>query len=231
MNNRKRNAGEINAGSMADIAFLLLIFFLVVTTMDKDMGILRTLPPPIADDSDPVPVHGKNVLQIFANANNELLVEEEKHTLESLSLTTTQFLTNTDASADMPLRTLVTLDSCKRAIAYYEALEAQQPGGNTAKLRKAQSNLETVQLVGAYYGISDQAVIVFDNDPKTNYSFYIQIQDNIESSIAELRNNFCRDHFQCNYADLQSENPLHHPKIKAARTVYPQRIVEAKDAI
>ena len=59
----RRAAPEINAGSMADIAFLLLIFFLVTTTMDVDSGITRRLPPPV-DSPDNVKVKERNVLNV-----------------------------------------------------------------------------------------------------------------------------------------------------------------------
>ena len=64
MGRSRRDAGEINAGSMADIAFLLLIFFLVTTTMDVDSGLLRKLPPPIDPEAPkPPPVKERNVSQ------------------------------------------------------------------------------------------------------------------------------------------------------------------------
>lgn len=69
----RRAAPEINAGSMADIAFLLLIFFLVTTTMDVDSGITRRLPPPV-DTPDNVKVKERNVLNVLINKNNMLLV-------------------------------------------------------------------------------------------------------------------------------------------------------------
>jgi len=72
---RRENA-EINAGSMADIAFLLLIFFLVTTTMDVDSGIARKLPEKTDEQSDVI-VKEKNVLDIVVNRNNQLLVENE----------------------------------------------------------------------------------------------------------------------------------------------------------
>lgn len=64
----KREAPEINAGSMADIAFLLLIFFLVTTTMDKDVAYIRTIPKKVETDVKPPPIQEKNVYSIKINA-------------------------------------------------------------------------------------------------------------------------------------------------------------------
>ena len=60
----RREAPEINAGSMANIAFLLLIFFLVTTTMDVDKGISRKLPPIIEDEQEKPPIKEKNVFVV-----------------------------------------------------------------------------------------------------------------------------------------------------------------------
>ena len=65
---------EINAGSMADIAFLLLIFFLVTTTMDVDTGITRKLPPP-ATNEDQADVKDRNVLKVLINSHDRLLID------------------------------------------------------------------------------------------------------------------------------------------------------------
>ena len=72
-----RELQEINAGSMADIAFLLLIFFLVTTTMDVDTGIARKLPPMPEDEQieDDSQIHDRNIYVVLVNSNNQLLVE------------------------------------------------------------------------------------------------------------------------------------------------------------
>ena len=70
----KREAPEINAGSMADIAFLLLIFFLVSTTMDTDMGILKKLPEKF-NETPPIDINERNILEININSNNDIMVE------------------------------------------------------------------------------------------------------------------------------------------------------------
>ncbi|NNE32562.1 MAG: biopolymer transporter ExbD [Winogradskyella sp.] len=90
----KRSAPEVNAGSMADIAFLLLIFFLVTTTIEKDKGLLRSLPP--IDDSqvEPPIIKQKNLFTVLINRNNQLLVEDEQMELKDLRQAAIDFLDN-----------------------------------------------------------------------------------------------------------------------------------------
>lgn len=88
----KRSAPEINAGSMADIAFLLLIFFLVTTTMDVDSGITRKLPPPVDIDDDQADVKDRNVLKILVNSHDMLLVDGKPGNIDDLKDKTKDFM-------------------------------------------------------------------------------------------------------------------------------------------
>lgn len=73
---RQRDDVEIEGSSMADIAFLLLIFFLVVTTIDVDTGIGLVLPP-IPDDIEPPPIRERNMLRILVNAQGMILLDDD----------------------------------------------------------------------------------------------------------------------------------------------------------
>ena len=73
MPSKRRDLQEINAGSMADIAFLLLIFFLVTTTMDVDSGISRKLPPMPEENIDIPEIHKRNIFVVLINKNNKVL--------------------------------------------------------------------------------------------------------------------------------------------------------------
>lgn len=89
----KRAAPEVNAGSMADIAFLLLIFFLVTTTIETDSGINRKLPP--MDDSDQdVVIKQKNIFTVLLNGKDQLLVEDKLMDLKDLREAAKEFLDN-----------------------------------------------------------------------------------------------------------------------------------------
>ena len=89
----KRSAPEVNAGSMADIAFLLLIFFLVTTTIETDTGLNRKLPP-IEESEEDVIIKQKNIFTVLINGKNQLLVEDNLMELKDLRKAAKEFLDN-----------------------------------------------------------------------------------------------------------------------------------------
>lgn len=93
----KRSAPEVNAGSMADIAFLLLIFFLVTTTIEKDSGINRKLPP--IEEIDPPIIKQKNIFTVLLNGKDQLLVEDELMDITNLRDEAVKFLDNNGDSS------------------------------------------------------------------------------------------------------------------------------------
>lgn len=90
----RRQSPEINAGSMADIAFLLLIFFLVTTTMDVDTGIGRKLPPPLTGDEEPPDINERNIFTVLVNSRDRLLVEKKPGDITTLRAKAKEFLQN-----------------------------------------------------------------------------------------------------------------------------------------
>ena len=90
----RRTAPEINAGSMADIAFLLLIFFLVTTTIEKDRGLVRALPPEQPENVEPPIIKEKNLFVVIVNKNDELLVEDKPMEMKDLQEAAIAFLDN-----------------------------------------------------------------------------------------------------------------------------------------
>ena len=95
----RRKSPEVNAGSMADIAFLLLIFFLVTTTIETDSGINRKLPP-MEEQIDPTIIRQKNIFTVVVNKNNQLLVEEELTDIKDLRNLAVDFLDNGGGSGE-----------------------------------------------------------------------------------------------------------------------------------
>jgi biopolymer transport protein ExbD len=73
---RQSRGAEIPTSSMADISFLLLLFFLVTTTIDVDTGIGLVLPPPI-EEGDITKVNPENMIRVLVNASGEVLLDDE----------------------------------------------------------------------------------------------------------------------------------------------------------
>jgi len=114
MGKKQRAAPEINASSMADIAFLLLIFFLVTTTIASDKGLSIMLPPKKEDNTKPpeVDVNQRNLFKVLVNSKNQLLVEEELMPVERLKETAKKFIDNNgrDAeSSESPEKAIISL--------------------------------------------------------------------------------------------------------------------------
>ncbi|QBA63269.1 ExbD/TolR family protein [Muriicola soli] len=118
---RRGGPPEVNAGSMADIAFLLLIFFLVTTTIETDAGLDRMLPP-MEPPEDNVVIKQKNIFTVNINKSGQLLVEEELTNLKDLRSKAMAFLDNggdgtcnyckgrkDESSSDNPSKAIISL--------------------------------------------------------------------------------------------------------------------------
>mgnify|MGYP000064039504 CR=1 FL=1 len=97
---RGRESAEIDGSSLADIAFLLLIFFLVVTTIDVDTGIGLVLPP-IPDDIEPPPVRERNLMNILVNAQGMVLINEQPAAVASVRERVKDFIDNNGADPNL----------------------------------------------------------------------------------------------------------------------------------
>ena len=145
---RRGGPPEVNAGSMADIAFLLLIFFLVTTTIETDAGLDRMLPP-IEPPEDNVVIKQKNIFTVNINKNGQLLVEEELTDLKDLRTKAVAFLDNGGAPSG-------TQDYCNYCKGRRDPAASDNPGKAIISLRNDRetkyATYITVQneLVGAY---------------------------------------------------------------------------------
>jgi biopolymer transport protein ExbD len=122
---RDRMSSEINAGSMADIAFLLLIFFLVTTTIDVDKGVLVKLPPWSEEPPEVEQMKTRNVYSVLVNADNQLLVRGEPASIESLRANTKEFIMNPKKRTDMaehPTKAIISIKN-DRGTSYKTFLE------------------------------------------------------------------------------------------------------------
>jgi len=99
-----RKTPEVPATSLADIAFMLLIFFLVTTTMDVDSGLRRKLPQwaPEQQEDDQAEIKERNVFVVLVNRNNDLLVEGDYERVDNLRDRAKEFMANPYNDENLP---------------------------------------------------------------------------------------------------------------------------------
>lgn len=264
----RRELQEINAGSMADIAFLLLIFWLVTTTIDSDEGIKRQLPPPVPPDIDVPQAKEQNVFKVKVNFLDALLVEGEPADISDLKDKAKNFLVatgdgimehpigretagrnrevelitgaNGKTNAAFPERLWVRKMDVRQRIAEYEAFLAAAEDENRKKnyqkvLENWKEKLTTIELLGGdYKELPPSALISMQNDNATTYNTYLQVQNELQSAVNELRDELAIAKFGRTYKELEdlydrnTEDRSLLDKIIAVRSVYPQRISEAE---
>lgn len=151
----RRAAPEINAGSMADIAFLLLIFFLVTTTMDVDTGLTRKLPPIVEDtDVKPDEIKQRNVFQVLVNANNDLLVEGEPMLVSNLREEAKKFIIGDPNFQDvsMPEGKMTDVPVLGKMMVSKQIVSLQNDRGTSYEMYIKVQN----ELVGAYNEVREE---------------------------------------------------------------------------
>ena len=112
MARKKKSMPGINSSSTADIAFMLLIFFLTTTSMDTDKGLARRLPPPPdpnVKQNDDLKVKERNVLQVRINKDNQLMVGSEYLEVTQLRAKAKEFIANPNDEDSKPEKHVVNI--------------------------------------------------------------------------------------------------------------------------
>ncbi len=110
---KKREGAEINGSSMADIAFLLLIFFLVTTTINVDTGIGMVLPPPLDPEQEPPPIRERNLMKILVNSQGLVLMDEEPVPITEVRDKLIEFISNPENNEELAISSDAAIVSLK----------------------------------------------------------------------------------------------------------------------
>ncbi len=223
----KREIEEINAGSMADIAFLLLIFFLITTTMNLPQVHEERLPQ---KSEIQVLLSERNVLQILANKNDKIGIEGEFAELEDIKDAVMEFYVHPVGAENQPIYTNVTEKLCKDTLETLERVLKEYPDAALYKIEFGvwTKRLEAVILLGTFKALPNSATISIQLDNSTKYNTYMQVLDQIMLGLNELRNDLCEEKFGVSFVRLNGKAESDKKKISAIRQVYPKRIMKEK---
>ena len=174
----KRKVQEINAGSMADIAFLLLIFFLVATTMNTDTGLVRILPPMPPEDQkqEDIKVKERNLFLVFINGRGDIMAgasgKQEPIDLHQLTERTKEFIVNPMDDENLPEKVNRDIDL---------------PDGSKW-----------------VYPVSE-GVVSLQTTRDTGYQSYIMVQNELTRAFNEVRDEVAQRKFGAKFSDRPEE--------------------------
>lgn len=177
MAGNKRQIQEINAGSMADIAFLLLIFFLVATTMNVDTGLVRMLPPLPPEDQpveQNVKVKERNLFLVLISGSGNIMAgpsgKQEIIDIHQLKDIAKNFVLNPYDDENLP--------------------------------EKQDKEIEIADGGGTWVYPESQGIISLQTTRDTGYQSYIMVQNELARAFAEIRDEVALMKFGAKFADL-----------------------------
>jgi biopolymer transport protein ExbD len=194
-----RKIPEVNSSSMADIAFLLLVFFLVTTTIATDKGLTLTLPPKADPNQEPPDItkNQRNIYKILVNSSDRILIEDEPVTdLSDLRDEVKKFVLNFGQMDAENQALYNTLPQTLRALSEKSATSSDNP---------------------------KEAVVSFKADRGTSYEVYLEILDELQAAYYEIyaeRLNITSDQFRALDQRLDAEREMY----KRAREGFPMNI-------
>lgn len=176
MARKKKKMPGLNTTSTADISFMLLIFFLITTSMDTDKGLARRLPkPPEPDQEDAtMDIKARNILYVRINAAGQLWVEDEVNgpgypDIKELRPRVKEFVKNEQNLSKWP-----------------------------------EKHVKNIDLLGQCV-VTDKHVISVQTDRGTPYDIYFQVQNELVAAYNELRNEISKQKFGRLYEALSQE--------------------------
>ena len=201
MARKNRPTAEIPNGSMADIAFLLLIFFLVTTTIANDKGIAMLLPPKPDPNQPPPEVtkNDRNIFKILANSQDKLLVEDEPLTdVFELREMVKSFILNFGNPGE-------------EGVAIYNSLPSSMKAFSSSVRRSDYSDDPT------------EAVVSFKADRGTSYELYVQVLDQVNAAYNDVYGERI-GLSAAEFLQLDRDDPVQDKKYQAARQGIPRAI-------
>ncbi len=203
MAKKKRKVPALNASSMADISFLLLTFFLLVSSMDTDSGLARRLPPPpqVEDQQQTVDVQRRNLLVVLVNSSDETMVTSQAETEWYQS--------------DAELHGRGNKASLKDKVKEFVLNTSNNPLLPELVEEDFGAPIGTVPVTADH-------VVSLQNDATTSYKTYIAVQNELVKAYNELRQEGARKYFNSDYENLTDDQK------EQINKLYPQRISEAE---
>ena len=174
----KRKVPEVNSSSQADIAFSLLIFFLVATTMNTDTGLARMLPPmpPENQQQEDIKVKERNLFLVLISGNGAIMAgtptDQQIIDLRQLTEKAKEFILNPYNEESLPEKKDESID---------------RPDGSKWT-----------------YPVS-QGVISLQTTRDTGYQAYIQVQNELARAFNEIRDDLAEEKFGSKFADLTEQ--------------------------